>query len=52
MSDKYLVSKPDYDQIQEAIREEEINYQLFEILEDRIDLDAHFMGGRVTNEWE
>jgi len=54
MSDdsKYLVTKTDYDLIQEAIAEEEINYQLFEILEERTDLDAYFMGGRVTNEYE
>ncbi len=50
--DKYLVSKEDHEQIQRVIFEEEVNYSLFEILEDRIDLDAHFMGGRVTNEWE
>lgn len=45
--DKYNVSKDDYDQIQEAIFEEEVNYQLFDILEDRTDLDAWFMGGAV-----
>ena len=52
MSDKYLVTKDDHDLIQTAIFEEEVNYNLFAILEDRVDLDAHFMGGVVTNEWE
>jgi len=52
MKDKYLVRKGDYEIIQNVMAEEEVNYTLFEILEDRIDLDAYFMGGRVTNEWE
>ena len=50
--DRYQVSREDFNQIQDVIFEEEVNYSLFTILEDRTDLDAHFMGGVVTNEWE
>ena len=60
--DNYNVSKDDYDQIQRVIREEQerlnakfeedVNWQLFSILDERDDLNAWSYGGTVQHDEE